>query len=132
LNKIFWPTIYCWNAHLQFVPFIIKGIIDKYYNPPFQWFREIYPCPDGEELIVDWVVTSYLPTGLTESLEDDTPIIVLHHGAMCDTTDLPGQSYIQPAVNKKWIVCSFNRRGHAQPLKSPKWNFLVFRMMYIF
>jgi predicted alpha/beta-fold hydrolase len=39
-------------------------------------------------------------------------VVVLHHGAMCDSADMPGDSYIWPALQRGWLVCVFNRRGH--------------------
>lgn len=124
LNNLYWPPPHCWNPHLQFVPFILRGIIDKAF-PPFRRVREEVVLDDGELMAVDWVVSrsETESKGLTADKDDETPILVLHHGAMCDSTDIPGQEYIAPALQRGWLVCILNRRGHADMLRRPKWNF---------
>eukprot|EP01038_Epipyxis_sp_PR26KG_P004223 gene4223-5999_t len=128
LNQSFYPTL-IFNPHLQFIPFVIKGIIDKYILPPFQYISEKIKMKDGETLVLDWVVSNCnnnqgtVSTGLQDSEHDDTPIVMLQHGAMCDSRDLPGQDYILSGITRGWIVCCLNRRGHSGPLTQPKWNF---------
>lgn len=117
LDSLYWPSPLCWNAHTQFVPFMLCGLRDKIF-PPFKWQREIILLPDGEEVSLDWV------TGIPSSdATNDTPVLVLHHGAFCDSSDMPGQYYIQPALDRGWHVCALNRRGHHGSLTVPKWNF---------
>eukprot|EP00597_Dinobryon_sp_UTEXLB2267_P009140 CAMPEP_0170096690 /NCGR_PEP_ID=MMETSP0019_2-20121128/28749_1 /TAXON_ID=98059 /ORGANISM="Dinobryon sp., Strain UTEXLB2267" /LENGTH=348 /DNA_ID=CAMNT_0010318755 /DNA_START=158 /DNA_END=1204 /DNA_ORIENTATION=- len=125
LQSVYWPTPYCLNPHLQFVPYMIEGLVKKFVKPPFQWFREWIICTDGTRLALDWVVSAQIhhTHGLDDSEADETPIVMIHHGAMCDSTDLPGQSYIQPALDRNWIVCALNRRGHSGPLTNSKFNF---------
>jgi hypothetical protein len=128
LHKTFWPTPYCWNAHLQFVPFVLFGAWDKYIFPPFRWYRQMLTLDDGEQVALDWVVPSDINAiiprdGLPCDTNSTIPVLMLHHGAMCDSSDLPGQSYIRPALERGWFVCALNRRGHTTPLTKPKWNF---------
>mmetsp|Transcript_8179 Transcript_8179/g.13592 ORF Transcript_8179/g.13592 Transcript_8179/m.13592 type:complete len:477 (+) Transcript_8179:46-1476(+) len=129
LQTYFWPTPYCWNAHFQFVPFILRGLWDKYVAPPFEYVREAVELEDGEQIHLDWVVSCpemRICGGVPDdkTCMDATPILVLHHGAMCDHADLPGQDYIAPALRRGWYVCVLTRRGHAGlKLTRPKWNF---------
>ena len=124
LSQHFWPPPQCWNEHLQFVPFVIKGELNKLY-PKFKWHREWIVLPDGEMLALDWVISQSCvgESGLAANPHDDTPILMLHHGAMCDSSDMPGQDYISPALERGWLVCVLNRRGHGDLLRKPKWNF---------
>lgn len=117
LNSLYWPPPFCWNAHIQFIPFVLCGLRDKMY-PPFKYQREYITLPDGEKVSLDWV--GGIPS---EHLKDTTPVLVLHHGAFCDSSDIPGQNYIKPALDRGWYVCVLNRRGHAGTLNKPKWNF---------
>lgn len=124
LNSIYWPSPWCWNAHLQFVPFVIRGLVDRYLYPPFSWISEEIQLVDGEFVILDWIARApHVTDGLVASKKDTTPIVMIHHGAMCDSRDLPGQGYIQQALDRGWIVCALNRRGHAKNLTMGKWNF---------
>jgi hypothetical protein len=49
---------------------------------------------DGEVIILDWVKSRSEyhidENGLIPAGKDETPIVVIHHGAMCDSRDLPG------------------------------------------
>ena len=122
LKEVFWPTPFCYNAHFQFVPFIIRGIMDKTYSR-FKWHREEILLPDGEVLALDWASYEATTSPLSIDNEDTTPVLMLHHGAMCDSSDIPGQDYISPALDRGWKVCILNRRGHTGSLRRPKWNF---------
>jgi predicted alpha/beta-fold hydrolase len=103
---------------------VVRGELNKLY-PRFKWFREEVVLPDGELLALDWVISTpdMEQDGLTSDVNDCTPILILHHGAMCDSSDMPGQDYIAPALQRGWKVCVLNRRGHGDVLRRPKWNF---------
>jgi predicted alpha/beta-fold hydrolase len=124
LQKFYWPPPHFWNAHAQFVPYMLRGYINKVY-PRFKWFREQVVLPDGELMALDWVIST--PEmgfrGLPVDSVSETPILMIHHGAMCDSSDMPGQDYIEPALKRGWFVCVLNRRGHGDFLRRPKWNF---------
>lgn len=123
VHKLFWPTPYCFNEHIQLVPFIFIGLFNQLIHP-FKWYHDLIELDDGETIILDWVISSpKLVNGLTIDQDDMTPILMLQHGAFCNSTDLPGQSYIQPAIDRGWIICVLNRRGHNQLLSKPKFNF---------
>lgn len=123
LQQRFWPPPYCWNPHTQFIPFVIRGMLAKSF-PKFKMFREEVVLDDGELLALDWLTDSASDgTDFFSPSNDTTPILMLHHGAFCDSTDMPGQDYITPALQRGWKVCVLNRRGHGFILRKPKWNF---------
>jgi len=123
IHRLFWPTPYCYNEHLQFVPFILHGIYLRCF-PPYKWYREDIQLPDDAMIHLDWVISSpVMIHGLTNDASDITPVLMIHHGAFCCTHDLPGQSYIQPALDRGWMVCVLNRRGHVSRLTTSKFNF---------
>jgi len=120
LTSVYYPAPF-WNRHLVFIPFMIKGWYTKCVNPPYEWSRELIDLPDGEMIALDWVKGA---TDRMNSSDEDTPIVMLHHGAFCDSKDLPGQDYILEALSRGWLVCALNRRSHGgRTLKVPKWNF---------
>ena len=123
MHQLFWPTPYCYNEHLQFVPFILSGFY-SYCFPPYQWYRENVQLPDDAIIHLDWVISSpAMIHGLVDDALNTTPVLMIHHGAFCSTYDLPGQTYIQPALDRGWMVCVFNRRGHVSRLSTGKFNF---------
>lgn len=124
LKNLYWPPPYCWDAHLQFIPFVIRGEWCRRF-PSSKWYRQFVRLEDGEEVALDWVVSAknMEHIGLPCDEADDTPVLMLHHGAFCDSSDMPGQDYISDAIKRGWFVCVLNRRGHAGPLKQAKWNF---------
>jgi predicted alpha/beta-fold hydrolase len=121
LHRVFWPSPYCWNEHLQLILFVINP-----FRFVFQWNREWVTLDDGEQVALDWLfpdASQHLDGRLRPSNEA-TPILVLHHGSTCNSHDLPGQSYIKPALQRGWLVCALNRRGHGGALLTrPKLNF---------
>lgn len=124
LKSLYWPSPYCWEAHLQLVPFIALGYWYKRF-PSSKWYRQLVQLDDDEEIAVDWVVSApgMDSNGLPHHDSDETPVLVLHHGAFGDSSDIPGQCYIAPAIRRGWFVCVLNRRGHAGQLTKGKWNF---------
>ena len=136
LCQLYWPSIVFNDAHLIFIPFIIQGLLYKFFIP-FKYVSCIVVAKDGEELQVDFIcpndeyalqefVSHPVYDGyfaLKQDLVKSTTIVVLHHGAMCDSRDLPGQGYIRQAHSRNWLVCCLNRRGHVRPLTCPRWNF---------
>lgn len=136
LTNNYWPSLVFLNAHMQLFPFIFRGIVNKLVSPPYTLLSEVIKTDDGETLVLDWFVPRRCDTSnqffadsshsgcviLRESMESRS-IVMLQHGAMCDSADMPGQDYIQPAHDRGWLVCCLNRRGHSQPLTRPRWNF---------
>lgn len=124
LNSLYFPPPYLWHADAQLIPYSLKGLYYKHY-PNSKWYRQMVRLTDGEEIALDWVVStsSMAADGLPSHSDDDTPVLMLHHGAFCDSADMPGQDYVQEALRRGWFVCALNRRGHAGPLTRPKWNF---------
>ena len=97
LNSIYYPAP-LWNRHLVLVPFMVTGWYTKCINPPYQRQREICTLPDGERIAIDWIKpTNNILTSIESGLESSvspTPIVLLHHGAYCDSSDMPGQVYL--------------------------------------
>eukprot|EP01032_Pedospumella_encystans_P021384 gene21384-24258_t len=124
LNSVYFPPPYLWHADFQLIPYTLKGMWYKHY-PNSKWYRQMVRLTDGEEIALDWVVSSsgMAVDGLPSDPEDETPVLMLHHGAFCNSADMPGQDYVQEALRRGWFVCALNRRGHAGPLTRPKWNF---------
>lgn len=123
LTSVYYPAP-LWNRHLVLIPYMITGWFMKYVSPPFQWYRELITLPDGEVVALDWVTNGRGICNGIKSSGDDTPIVMLHHGAYCDSKDMPGQDYILQAQSRGWLVCVLNRRGHGGlTLTVPKWNF---------
>jgi len=102
---------------------MLTGVYTKLAKS-IQWQNEDFALEDGEIITLSWAGGQLSgESGLSVSFKS-TPILVLHHGAFCDYTDLPGQGYVARAITKGWIVCAINRRGHAgRKLTIPKWNF---------
>jgi hypothetical protein len=117
LHRCYLPPFFFSNCHLQFVPFTLTSWWDIAY-PPFKWHSEIMQFDDGGDLVLDWAceIPQY-------SSSDTAPILLINHGAFCNTNDLPGQWYIGPALRRGWNVCVMNRRGHKGKLSSAKFNF---------
>jgi len=124
LSSLYWPPPYLWDADAQLIPYTLMGWWKKRY-PTSKWHRQMIELTDGEVLALDWVVSApdMSANGLPRSDTEETPILMLHHGAFCDSSDMPGQDYVQEALRRGWFVCALNRRGHAGPLTRPKWNF---------
>jgi len=118
LHRAYFPSLFFHNGHLQLIPFMITGLYHLLVNPPFQWVMEEAILEDGEIVNLAWV--GEIPTF---SETDEAPILMMHHGAFCDSGDIPGQSYIGEALKRGWKVCVWNRRGHLRKLTTPKWNF---------
>ena len=128
LQAIFYPCPYVWNRHLVLLPFMLKGYFTKTIRPAVRWERELITLEDGEIVTLDWAVSSggQLYSEGTRESDEDTPIVMIHHGAYCNSKDLPGQDYIHTAFERGWIVCALNRRGHGgsdAPMTKGKWNF---------
>ena len=120
----YWPSIFSLHSGLELLPFVLAGRASA-KNPVPHSVEEV-ELEDGEILQIVWFRS---PTEKGTSLpsycdKTQTPIVMIHHGAMCDALDLPGQGYVKEALAKGWIVCALNRRGHTgRPLKVPKFQF---------
>lgn len=118
------PHPLLFDSHLSLIPFVIAGLFCKAF-PPYKLCSQEVVLSDGEVIVLDWVVTDGLvdaSAGLLRS-EARTPIVMIHPGAMGTSRDIPGQSYIAPALQRGWIVCVLNRRGHLRRLSRPRFNF---------
>ena len=105
---------------------MIQGYFSK-LCPKFKWQVEEVKLNDGQMITLEWAVNSqpYAESGL-QSSQNDTPIVLIHHGAYCNSRDMPGADYIAEAHKRGWIVAVFNRRNHSgrkYPLTKPCWNF---------
>lgn len=108
------------NNHLQLVVFMLNCYLQESVFRPFKWVTELATLSDGETVALDWV--GEIPN---EDLLADTPVLMLHHGAGGRSTDLPGQAYVRDALQRGWLVCALNRRGHKPGVsfKKDRWNF---------
>ena len=122
--------MFAWGRHLQIVFFFILSILIDYFGlidsflVKVKWEPERIILEDGETVILDWAVSSdaLSHSGLNSS-NFDTPIVLIHHGAMCDSKDIPGQGWVEHAHKRGWIACCLNRTGHAKLLSKPNFNF---------
>ena len=85
---------------------------------------ERIPCPrGGPPLILSWAEQNPSKPLKGAARDDDcAPILLMLHGLMCDANDLPGTSFTYTAVERGWKVVVFNRPGHREPLKSPRFS----------
>lgn len=122
-RNIFYPHPLFFNNHLSLIPFVFACWLRKVF-PIYPYHTEHFLLSDGEFISVDWVIGDQVHPqhGLRADPNDTTPIVMIHHGICGNSRDIPGQSYIEGAVARGWIVCIFNRRGHAGPLTRPRWN----------
>lgn len=126
-KNILYPHPLFFNRHMALVPFVLKGIYLQLFTP-YKYFSQYFRLSDGEVIIIDWIVCQDIDAvnGLKTSL-DTKPIVVIYPGANCSSRDIPGQSYIQGALDRGWIVCIFNRRGLLNTkLTRDKWNIFGF------
>ena len=88
-----------------------------------KWTTEVFVMEDGQEITVDWALSSdpNAESGLSHSLLD-TPILVIQHGGMSYSKNLRGQGWVKNAHQRGWIVCSQHRRGTKHSLSVPKIN----------
>ena len=128
LKSVYYPCPYVWNRHLVLLPFMMKGFWTKVIWPTVKWERELITLQDGEKIALDWAISDKdecCSEGTKES-DDDTPIVMIHHGAYCNSKDFPGQDYVHTAHKRGWIVCALNRRGHGgrnTRMTKARWNF---------
>lgn len=118
----YWPSFFSLSATLELLPFMIIGSRKSLRLP--NDIEEV-EMEDGETLQIVWFKNETNGTSIPSYCEKNTtPIVILHHGAMCNGMDLPGQGYIKQALEREWHVCALNRRGHTKrPLKVPKFHF---------
>lgn len=118
LRAPLYPPMMFYGGYTQLIPFLIESWWRERYAPPCVWHEELVELEDGEFISLGW------SNGVPETSDtDDSPFLVIHHGASGTTTDFPNQTYVQEALGRGWTVCVFNRRGHLKPLSKPKWSF---------
>jgi predicted alpha/beta-fold hydrolase len=112
------PPLLFYTGYLQLVPFIAESWWRETWAPPCVWQEELAECEDGELLSLGWA------EGIPQHSEtDESPFLIIHHGASGHTTDFPNQTYVKEALKRGWTVCVFNRRGHSRPLTRPNFCF---------
>jgi predicted alpha/beta-fold hydrolase len=117
LHEVYYPSFLFINCHLQLLPFTIKSLFTTFF-PPCRWVEQIITLDDGEVIRLDWA--NSVPG---KDKQSSSPILIINHGAFCNTHDLPGQLYVANALNRGWNVCVFNRRGHLRALTKGVFNF---------
>jgi predicted alpha/beta-fold hydrolase len=118
LHKNYFPSFIFTNCHFQMIPFILHNSFQKNYCKPFNWISEKVELNDLEIIILDWA--NSIPDN---NLDDETPILLINHGAGGTSRDFPGQTYIDKAFKNGWKVCVLNRRGHCGRLTKGNFNF---------
>jgi len=130
--------IFMWGRHIQLILYIIKNFFQKIFDKTI-WQSEKCILEDGEEVILDWVFPKnyckndykdyckdyykdYCKDYYKDYCEDNTPILMIHPGALGYKDTLMGQ-WVKMAHSRGWIVCVHNRRGHGKLLTLPKWHF---------
>lgn len=129
LHSVYYPSFCFMNPHLQMVQFMLNCHLQEHYLRPFTWVTELVTLSDGEQVALDWA--GEIPSADPHSC---TPVLMLHHGAGGRSSDLPGQTYIREALQRGWLVCALNRRGHKPglPLSRSRWNFFVRLVLFLF
>lgn len=114
----YWPSILGINSFLELLPFMWIGSIKA---NRLDCAAEDVEMSDGEVVQVVWYQCKSTPSFDQDS---EVPIVMLHHGLLCRSADLPGQGYIQQGLSKGWMVCALNRRGHVphRPLTKPTFH----------
>lgn len=118
LHRNYFPSFIFTNCHLQMIPFILNNSFQKKYFKPFNWISEKVELIDNEIIILDWANT--IPD---YNVDDESPILLINHGAGGTSRDFPGQTYVDKALKNGWRVCVLNRRGHCGRLTKGKFNF---------
>ena len=123
LNSHYYPFYFAWGRHSQLILSAIHFYYQR-YTRPIQWKSEIFVMEDGQEITVDWAMSqdAKAESGLNASLKD-TPILIIQHGALCNSKNLPSQDWISDAHKRGWIVCCQHRRGTKMNLTVPQINF---------
>lgn len=111
------PPMLFYSGIGQLVPFLLESWWQE-RHPPCVWREELAELADGELVSLGWA--DIIPQ---RDMEDDTPFLIIHHGASGTTTDFPNQTYVLEARRRGWSVCVFNRRGHLRPLTKPLFGF---------
>jgi len=95
----------------------VHGLVDK--TQP--------ESPSNGRSMEDTVVLNIFPPAAEAAqhgcgLGNGAPAIVVEPGLTCSAQDIPGSSFIRQAVSRGFRVVVVERRGHAAPLESPRWN----------
>jgi hypothetical protein len=109
----------CPSLNRLYYPFFLHGgqlgfslIYNYLMLQKIHWISEIYTMEDGQKIRVDWV----------DSLLEDSPILMILPGGMCDSSNMPGQGWVLEAQKRGWAICCYHPRGTHCPLIVPKIN----------
>jgi len=122
----YWPSLWSLHSALELLPFMWRNNSTSKLAYRLPHYIEDVEMEDGEILQIVWFRGDNTSKAMAPPYCDktNTPILMVHHGAMCDSFNLPGQGYLKKALDRGWIVCALNRRGHGKkPLKVPKFQF---------
>ena len=117
LHRLYYPPLIFMSSHAQLIPLFVISWLERMF-PPCTWITELAELSDGEFIHLDWANSI-----IESNTVDNTPILMIHHGANGNTRDLPGQTYVGEALKRGWHVCVFNRRGHNKALSKANFNF---------
>lgn len=120
LSSVYYPFV-LYDRHVQIAILLLKQYLYHYFRK-VKLESEICSLLDGEQVILDWAVSKdpFAESGLISSLSD-TPILMIHHGAMGRSSE--HVLWVAEAHKRGWIVCFLNRRGHRRVITKPKYNF---------
>jgi len=122
LNNFYYPFFFTWGRNSLLAISALYFEFQRYMEV-VKWTTETFAMEDGQEITVDWAVSPCInaESGLNESLSN-TPILIIQHGGMCYSKNLPGQGWVHEAHKKGWIVCCQHRRWTKCSLSIPKIN----------
>eukprot|EP00927_Polykrikos_kofoidii_P041833 TRINITY_DN35697_c0_g1_i1.p1 TRINITY_DN35697_c0_g1~~TRINITY_DN35697_c0_g1_i1.p1 ORF type:complete len:485 (+),score=57.21 TRINITY_DN35697_c0_g1_i1:63-1517(+) len=130
------PPFWAFGSHIQFVPWVLYNMIMPTLAPiPYDsekvrvrglMDKSKPESKENQHTVEDTVVVSYYP-GFSKKdgecwLPLDAPLVFVEPGLTCTAQDLPGSSFPRLAVTRGYRVVVTERRGHAMPLESHRWN----------
>ncbi|CAK9075777.1 Abhydrolase domain-containing protein 3 [Durusdinium trenchii] len=126
------PPVWAYGGNWQFMPWMLYNLFSAKFQPLD--FEKSYLTVRGlkdtrrrvggkkRRCMEDEVILNFFPS-TSSKLRLDAPTILVEPGLMtCTAQDVPGSSFLRRAVDRGFRVVVIERRGHAQPLKSPRWN----------
>jgi len=125
------PPFWAFGGNVQFMPWMLYNLFSATFQPLD--FEKQHLTVKGLQdktrpesktnprSMEDDVILNHFP-GMSHDLPMEAPVIVVEPGLTCTAQDVPGSSFLRRAVDRGFRIVVIERRGHAAPLKSPRWN----------